>query len=61
MSIEEVNDIITAVSKLDIEKMDVQDQLLYLYAGLQYAETVKPLVIKYLDKLPEKTNFLLKL
>lgn len=61
MSIEEVNDIIIAISKLDIEKMDVQDQLLYLHAGLQYAETVKPLVIKHADKLPEKTNFLLKL
>lgn len=61
MQIEELNDIMQAVSKLDIARMEVKDQLLYLSAGLQFAETVKPLVIKYANELPENNKFLFKL
>lgn len=61
MQTEELNDIMQAISKLDIPSMEVQDQLLYLSAGLQFAEAVKPLVIKYADKLPSGTGFLMRL
>lgn len=61
MQIEELNDIMQAISKLDIAQMEVQDQLLYMTAGLKFAEMVKPLVVKYADKLPQDCKFLMKL
>lgn len=61
MQMEEVNSIIQAVSSLDITNMELQDQLLYLSAGLKLAEMLKPLVIKYADKLPQDCKFLVKL
>lgn len=58
---EEMNDIMQALPKLDIASMEVQDQLLYLAAGLRFAESIKPLVVKYSNRLPEDVKFLLKL
>lgn len=61
MYMDEVEDIMQALSKLNISKMEIQDQLLYLLAGLKYAEILKPLVTKYANELPKDIKFLLKL
>lgn len=61
MYMNEVEDIMQASSKLDIQKMEIQDQLLYLLAGLKYAETLKPLVTKYANELLKDIKFLFEL
>lgn len=61
MNLQEVNDIMNAVGNFNLQEMEVQDQALYLMSISQFAERMKPLVVKYADKLPEECKFLLKL
>lgn len=61
MTQQEIVDIMSAVGKLNPNEMEIQDQALYLIALSRFAETTKPLVIKYADKLPKNSNFLIKL
>lgn len=61
MRIEEINEVIQALPALDFASMDVTDQIAYILATNQFAESVKPLIVKYADKLPEKTTFLFKM
>lgn len=57
----EMQEIIMAVSKIDLITMDYQDQLTYIAAMGEMAKKVKPLVVKYADRLPGNETFLLKL
>lgn len=61
MRIDEVPEVFDALSKLDLASMDVVDQMAYILAANQFAERTKPLIVKYADKLPEKTTFLFKM
>lgn len=53
-------DIMTSVGTLNLSEMEVQDQALYLMSISQFAERMKPLVVKYSDKMSEKSTFLFK-
>lgn len=61
MTQQELSDIMAAATKIDWERTEVLDQILYTTAYLKFAEAIKPLVIKYADKLPTDVKFLLKL
>ena len=41
--------------------MDVADQIKYLSAMNQFAEHVKPLVLKYVNDMPRGSKFLFKM
>ena len=61
MTHQELNDVMESINKLDISNMEAQDFALYLISLTKFAEAVKPLVIKYADRLPENAKFMLKL
>lgn len=61
MKAREVEEILSAASKLNPAHMDVTDNIEFICAVNAFAERVKPLVIKYADRLPEETKFFLKL
>lgn len=61
MRIEGINEVMSALSKLDFAQMDITDQMAYILAANQFAEKMKPIVVKYADKLPDKTTFLFKM
>lgn len=50
---ERINEIMEAVSLLDIEKMKASDQLRYFLAVSEFAEAVAPLVSKYGGSIEE--------
>lgn len=57
----EIQEIIKATSKIDPATMDWQDQLTYITIMGEMAERLKPLAVKYANRLPENSIFLLKL
>lgn len=61
MNQQEISDIIISVGTLNLAEMEVQDQALYLMSIQKFAERMKPLVVKYADKLPEESTFLFKM
>lgn len=61
MTQREMTEVIDSVSKLNVECMDVADQIKYLSAMNQFAEHVKPLVLKYVNNLPGESKFLFKI
>lgn len=61
MTAKEVADIMASAAKLELEKMEVQDQVLYVQAVCQFAEQMKHIVLKYSDKLPSECKFLFRL
>lgn len=61
MTTQEVFDIGTAASKLNIGTMEVRDQIAYLKAATEFAEKLKPLVIKYLSDTMTESTFLFKM
>lgn len=61
MRIDELPEVFNALSKLDFSQMDITDQMAYILAANQFAERIKPLIVKYADNLPEKTTFLFKM
>lgn len=61
MTVRETQEVMEAIGKIDIAAMDWQDQLIYMAAMSEMAERVKPLVVKYANRLPESSTFLLKL
>lgn len=61
MNMQEVPEIITAVGQLPMEQMDWQDQMFLMAASAEFADKMKPLVIKYADRLPESSTFLFKM
>ena len=61
MTTQELNQVLNAMPLLKPDEMEIQDQLKYLSAMNQFAEQIKPLVVKYANKIPKGSNFLLKL
>lgn len=61
MKLQEVNDIIQAFPKFDISEMEMEDQIYVMMATTQFAEKLKPIVVKYADKLPKSNTFLFKM
>ena len=61
MTQRETMEAIDSVSKLNIEHMDMADQIKYLSAMNQFAESVKPLVLKYVNDIPKGSKFLFKM
>lgn len=61
MNQQEIIDIMNAVGTLNLAEMEIQDQVLYFMSISQFAERMKPLVVKYSDKLPESSTFLFKM
>lgn len=61
MTQREMMEVIDSVSKLNIEQMDMADQIKYLSAINQFAESVKPLVLKYVNDMPKGSKFLFKM
>lgn len=61
MTQREMTEVINSVSKLDMGHMDMIDQIKYLYAMNQFAESVKPLVLKYVNDIPKGSKFLFKM
>lgn len=61
MNQQEIIDILNAVGTFNLAEMEMQDQALYLMSISQFTERMKPLVVKYSDKLPESSTFLFKM
>jgi hypothetical protein len=61
MSIDEVNNIFKLVGELDMLEMELQDQMKMTLAYCEFAETMKPIVLKYCNELPEKSTYLFKM
>lgn len=61
MTIQEINDVIPYIGKLDPEIMDIEDQMQYVLALNGLAERLKPLIIKYLSEEQDVGSFLFKL
>lgn len=61
MNLKEMEDIMKCTAKLDVSKMEIQDQLMLMAAYLNFAETMEPLVIKYSGDLPEDAKFIIKM
>lgn len=61
MSIDEITETLKGLMKLDLSTMDAQDQFFYMMATAQYAEKLRPLVVKYSDQLPKNTSFLFRM
>lgn len=61
MTQREMTEVINSVSNLNMEYMDVADQIKYLSAMNQFAESVKPLVLKYVNNMPKDSKFLFKM
>lgn len=61
MNQQEIIDIFNAVGTLNLPEMEIQDQALYLMSISQFAERMKPIVLKYTDKLPKNSTFLFKI
>lgn len=61
MTQREMTEVIDSVSNLNAECMDVADQIKYLSAMNQFAESVKPLVLKYVNDMPRGSKFLFKM
>lgn len=61
MTQREMTEVINSVSNLNIEYMDVRDQIKYLTAMNQFAESVKPLVLKYVNDMSKNSKFLFKM
>ena len=61
MNQQEIIDIMNAVGTLNLAEMEIQDQALYLMSISQFAERMKPIVLKYTDKLSGKSTFLFKM
>lgn len=57
----EIDNALKALSKLDIAQLDMGDQIIYLAALTEFAEKIKPIVLKYSDRLPNGSTFLLKI
>lgn len=56
-----MTEVINSVSNLNIEHMDMADQIKHLSAMNQFAESVKPLVLKYANDMPKGSKFLFKM
>lgn len=61
MNQQEIIDILNFVGTFNLSEMEIQDQALYLMSISQFAKRMKPLVVKYSDKLPESSTFLFKM
>lgn len=61
MTPEEMDEIINAIPKLNIEKMKMQDQLQFASIYVAFAEQMKPFIAKYVDAVPGKQTFLFKM
>lgn len=61
MTQREVIEIINSISKINWNEVEFKDQILISMSMTQFAEQVRPLIVKYADKLPESSTFLLKL
>lgn len=61
MKQQEIIDIMDAVGTLNLAEMEIQDQALYLMSISQFAERMKPIVVKYANKFPENSTFLFKI
>lgn len=61
MTQREMTEVIDSVSKLDMGHMDMTDQIKYLSAMNQFAESVKPLVLEYVNDMPKGSKFLFKM
>lgn len=57
----EVMDTIESVNGLDFECMDLRDRVKFLDAMCQFAEQIKPIIVKYSNKMTEESTFLLKM
>ena len=61
MNMQEVPEIITAIGQLPMEQMDWKDQMFLIVEMAEFAQKMKPLVLKYADRLPESSTFLFKM
>lgn len=61
MTQREMTEVIDSVLKLNMKHMDMADQIKYLSAMNQFAESVKPLVLKYVNDMPKESKFLFKM
>ena len=61
MTLQEIMDTMESVGKLNLAEMEVKDQAAYIIVASKFAGTLKPLVIKYIDKVPSGNTFLFKL
>lgn len=61
MSSQNLDEIMKIIPKLDVESMEIQDQALFLINISNFAESMKPLIVKYADKTPKESKFLIKL
>lgn len=61
MTQREVFEIIDSISEINWNEAEFKDQILLSMSVTQFAEQVKPLIVKYADKLPEASTFLFKL
>jgi len=61
MTFGEINEIMAKLITLNPSELPVEDQIVLMNAQLEYAETIKPIVIKHTAINNTSSNFLFKL
>ncbi len=61
MTMFETQSIINSATQLEISRMEISDQMMYLSAISEMAEKIKPLVVKYSSELPSESKFLFRM
>jgi hypothetical protein len=58
---QEILDILNALSQIRINEMDMADQAKYFSAMAEFCEKLKPIIAKYAADLPKSATFLMKM
>lgn len=61
MTFGEINEIMAKLITLNPSELPVEDQIVLMNAQMEYAETIKPIVIKHTAINNTSSNFLFKL
>lgn len=61
MELDELTNLFDIISKLDFNKLPVCDQLFFTMECIKFAEAVKPIIAKNLDKTTSNETFIVKI
>lgn len=58
---DELNQLTKMLAELDMSKLNFRDQLYLSQAHLEFMNKIKPILVKNIEKLPEKETYIIKL
>lgn len=58
---DELNYLAKMLAELDMSKLNFRDQLYLSQAYLEFMNKIKPILVKNIEKLPEKETYIIKL